>query len=603
MAFNHGVRLPAGFNSGQNVDRLISSFALTYSGVKDFDDLPIPFRCVATDLSNGRGYVFHDGVLGDALRATMSIPGVFEPVRIGDRMFVDGTLIDPLPTDISRQMGADVVIAVFLKSYVPDRMPESPFGALFRSLEAVTLTLEEKNMPGADILLTVPLTDLNNLQYEKWEMIVARGYAEAERNAGALLQYSLSGAEWQEYLTQRESRRTSAAVVLQTVTMNGDTQKANAEGLNLLTSQPLDPERVGRATAQLAAKGNYARVRPQLTLGQENTLALNFEAIDKEFGRSKFQPIFILDGTQYNNVRFSAGGRFIMSGKGAGSELRTDVLVGSTYQLASEYQFPVMASQHWFVATHADAQNAPLDFYRSAGPYASYRELQTNAGVDVGYTITRYAELRAGYQVGRIKYDHEVGPPVIASAWNGTQTSTRFRMTFDHTDDAVVPRSGAAAEMFFAYFHHRAGAEESFPSLQLKLRAYKTVGNRGSLYAVGTAGSTFGYTQTGFPIFDLGGAATLAAYGPNEIRTNQYWLAQTGYMYKIMSMPPMSGKNVYLVSGLDFAKPFYVQGVSRWPMDVRVGVLAQTLLGPVSMGASVGDSGHRKFCVQIGRVF
>jgi len=70
-----------------------------------------------------------------------------------------------------------------------------------------------------------------------------------------------------------------------------------------------------------------------------------------------------------------------------------------------------------------------------------------------------------------------------------------------------------------------------------------------------------------------------------------------------MSMPPMSGKNVYLASGIDVAKAFYVQDVSRRPMDVRLAVIAQTLLGPVSVGASTGDSGHRKLYVEIGRVF
>jgi NTE family protein len=154
--------MPNGLNSGENVDRVIASFALPYSNVENFNDLPIPFRCVATDLNSGTMHVFQGGVLGDALRATMSIPAIFEPVRVGDKLFVDGTLVDPLPTDVVREMGADVVIAVFLESYVPNKTPQSPFGALFRSLEAVTLNAERRNMAGADLLLTVPLLDRDN---------------------------------------------------------------------------------------------------------------------------------------------------------------------------------------------------------------------------------------------------------------------------------------------------------------------------------------------------------------------------------------------------------------------------------------------------------
>jgi NTE family protein len=151
LGLNHGLRMPSGLNSGVNVDRVIASFALPYSSVRNFDQLPIPFRCVATDLNSGQMHVFKDGVLGEALRATMSIPAAFEPVRIENRLFVDGTLLDPLPTDVARQMGADVVVAVYLESYVKDKTPQSPFGALIRSLEAITLNNEQRGMAGADL--------------------------------------------------------------------------------------------------------------------------------------------------------------------------------------------------------------------------------------------------------------------------------------------------------------------------------------------------------------------------------------------------------------------------------------------------------------------
>src|SRR5713226_506492 len=110
-----GLTLPAGLNAGHQIGLLIDRVTLPYGEVQSFDALPVPFRCVATDLVSGKPYVFKDGSLAVALRATMSIPGAFSPVHDGKAVFVDGGLLDNLPTDVVRQMGAEIVIAVHLE--------------------------------------------------------------------------------------------------------------------------------------------------------------------------------------------------------------------------------------------------------------------------------------------------------------------------------------------------------------------------------------------------------------------------------------------------------------------------------------------------------
>ena len=602
LGLNHGLRMPSGLNSGENVDRLIAGFTLRYSNVRNFDDLPIPFRCVATDLSSGNMYVFKNGVLGDALRATMSIPAFFEPVRIGDKLFVDGTLLDPLPTDVAREMGADVVIAVFLESYVPGKTPQSPFGTLFRSLEAVTLNNELRNMSAADVVVKVPLLDLNNLEYTKWESIIARGYAEAEKNSSALSKYALSEADWREYLNARESRKTTT-LVPQLVQLNGDVSLAEASGLSEMRGRTLDPQQIDRKVAELAAQGKHGRISPSLTTSGDESLVLNFQTVKKEYGPVLIEPLLLLDGSDYNNVRFSGGARFIMPGGLAGSEMRTDVMIGSIYKFGTEFRWPIANSRHWFTSTHAGAENAPLDFYTNHGKVAEYRRIETSGGFDLGYTFNRSSEIRVGYQLGWMKYASDLGPQIVTSPVSGRESIATFRYMLDTLDDPVIPRKGVGIETLFAYYDQRAGAKESFPSLQMKAQGFQPVNESGSLYLVGSAGSTFGYQGLGFPLFMLGSTTRMSAYGTNEILTNQYWLVQAGYIHKLMSMPPMTGKNLYLTSGFELAKPYHTSQVSRFPMDIRVSLVAQTLLGPIQVGTSFGDSGHRKFFFQVGRVF
>ena len=86
--------------------------ALPYYGIKNFDELPTPFRCVATDIRAGEPIVLSDGSFARALRATMSIPAVFTPVVLDERLLVDGGTLNNVPADVVKAMGADVAIAV-----------------------------------------------------------------------------------------------------------------------------------------------------------------------------------------------------------------------------------------------------------------------------------------------------------------------------------------------------------------------------------------------------------------------------------------------------------------------------------------------------------
>lgn len=106
--------LPAAYIYGQNVNNLISSLTIGYQDSLSFADLPIPFACVATDLVSGKAKIWHSGKINDAMRSTMSIPGMFAPVRKDGMVLVDGALRDNYPTKLAKDMGADIIIGVDL---------------------------------------------------------------------------------------------------------------------------------------------------------------------------------------------------------------------------------------------------------------------------------------------------------------------------------------------------------------------------------------------------------------------------------------------------------------------------------------------------------
>src|SRR5215831_9160596 len=158
FGLKNGVRFPEGFNSGHQVGLILDSIAFPYSTVSDFNDLPIPFACVATNLIDNKPHVFRSGSLTEALRSTMSLPGIFTPVRANNTVMVDGGLLDNLPVDVAQEMGAQLTIAVHLETKpLGANEPLSSVGVLGRSISVVIAANELRSIQKADVLISVPL--------------------------------------------------------------------------------------------------------------------------------------------------------------------------------------------------------------------------------------------------------------------------------------------------------------------------------------------------------------------------------------------------------------------------------------------------------------
>ncbi|MBP1622350.1 MAG: patatin, partial [Acidobacteria bacterium] len=176
--------LPSGLLAGQRLtevlDKLITD-RLLRAGY-DFDKLPIPFRAVATNLLDGKAYVFRKGSMTEALRASMSIPLLFTPLEKDGMLLADGGLVDNLPVEVAQSMGADIVIAVDATSPLLSIDKLRTFVSVMD--QSISLQMEqnvEKSRHLARILLKPDLEKYASSDYEKFSQIVKQGEAEAKR--------------------------------------------------------------------------------------------------------------------------------------------------------------------------------------------------------------------------------------------------------------------------------------------------------------------------------------------------------------------------------------------------------------------------------------
>jgi NTE family protein len=601
-----GFSLPPGLNSGQGVGLLIDRETLPYAHKESFNDLPIPFRCVATDLTTAKEVVFDHGSIAQAMRASMSLPGIFAPVRDGKNIYVDGGLLGNLPTDVVRNMGADVVIAVHLETAPvdPDRI-QSLFSVLGRSVEVVIHQTEIRGLADADLVVTVDLKAFTAMEYDKAEGIIDRGLQAAVEKKNILSPYSLDDADWSAYLNRRKARMKTDVPVPQFVEVRGIDPKKAPNLVRLLQSlagKPIDVPVMEGLFNRLTGVGRFDSVDYWLAEKDGQTGLIVF-VHEKSYAPPTIQLGYQIDGTESTNVTFAQSGRLtFMDIAGYRSELRTDFTFGENYGITTELYRPFNALTKWFVAPNISFTNDGLSFYSKKDPIALYRLHQEDAGVDVGYGFSRFTELRAGYQIGYADAHLTLGRPDFASI-SGRLGNTHIRFLIDHTDDPIIPRKGYTAETEFHWYDAYPGASGRLPAMDARIEGFKPVSAKGSVYAAAEGGTAFGSHNVGAPLYFLGSPLRLSAYGTNELFGSQYYLFRTGYLHELLTLPPFVGKKVYFVSAYEFAKMYGFSPETKFPTDVAAGVVAETAFGPLFIGGSIGDSGHEKWFFQLGRVF
>ncbi len=603
-----GLQFPGGFNSGQQVSLILDRVALPYSELPSFNDLPIPFACVATDLVSGKPHVFHEGPLGLALRSTMSLPGLFTPVRTGDHIYADGGLLNNIPIDVAREMGATLVLGVHLETAkLSADAPLSSFAVLGESISVMIAANELRSMEQADLLVTVPLQKYTALDYDKSDEIIKAGYDAAAAKASVLSAFSVDQATWDKYLETRSGRR-KVAPAPEFVQITGTEPEIAAEmekTLDTVLGKPIDSAVLNQDIMSLDGMGRFANLNYSM-VEKDGKQGLEIAATQKPYAPPIVRPLILVDGSNYNNVLFSMGARVTYFDFGSfRSELRIDAIVGSQYGLGAEYYHPLVPTGPWFVAPRASFFSNQLNLYNNTDLIAEYRQRLAIGGLDAGYQFGRIGELRLGYEGGYQSLKRYIGNPTSLPQVAGATGDFRLQYQLEQLDNPVIPRSGRSLQLYTKGFNVNPDATGWFPVSGVESESFFRLSQPTSLYFNAYGGSSYGF-KTGVPQFSLGGSQQLLAWGSNELLTNQYFLGQAGYIRELFKLPPFLGDSLNLIAMYEAGKTYQLPlgpKPPNLPMDFVGGIIVSTIFGPVEVGGAVGDYGRGRFFFKIGRVF
>ncbi len=603
-----GLSLPGGLNTGHEIGLILDRAALPYYDLASFDELPIPFRCVGTEIVSGTQTIFDRGSLSRALRSTMSIPAVFAPVKDNGKIFTDGGALNNLPVDVAKNMGADIIIAVYLNPGTDDpKMYQSLLGAAARNIAIMIAANEIRSMQQADILLSAELKGFSSTDFTRSEAIIPKGVEAAARKAALLERFALSEDEWKQHLAARDARKRTRVPEPAFVSVNGANPERSASieaALSSHTGNPLDPAALENELRQLNGAGYYESIGYSIATrnGREG---LAIRATEKNYAPPFLNAGLNIDGTDTSDIRFGLTARAtFMDLGGYRSELRLEGFFGAANGVRSEYFHPFTNSSNWFIAPRVYATNRNFEIYSNRQRLAQYVVGNNGLGVDIGYSISRRAEIRFGQAVDWQSGKLRIGQPLVPNATFGRGISS-LRFRYVGQDDAIIPHKGFTLGTELKAVSSSPNGAGRYSAAATRIAYFQPVTRSGSMWFTGAGGTSFGARGLGAEAFALGGPLNLSAFGRNELLGNQYYLMQGGYLHELFKINPLLGDALYAVAFYELGKVYgpLLPNTPRNPMDATALIVVKTLFGPVFAGGSLGDGFRAKWWFGMGRVF
>ncbi|HTS37095.1 MAG TPA: patatin-like phospholipase family protein [Candidatus Solibacter sp.] len=609
LGLKHGLSGPNGFNSGQGVGLLLDRIAFPVSDLANFDELPIPFRCVATDMLSGEGVVLHDGSLAQAVRASMAIPGVFTPVEINGRVLADGGMVQNIPVETVRDMHADVVIAIELR--VPPGQVgdlQTITGVLSRAVDIMVTQNEHRSLAQAEAKVSIDTHGFSVADYGRVEDLVKLGYKTAEAQSAALLTYAIhDAAAWQRYLDQRRERIKTRSKDIRAIEVTGadpDTDKRIQQRLDHAMRGTFDFHKLDAQLTRIAGEGQFDRLGYE-GFTQNGVPALRVTAHEKPYGPPFVDLAINVDGSGVAAFGFSAGTRVtFMDIAHHGGEWRNDLLFGSSNLAATEFYQPVAMSR-WFVAPYSFASKTARNSFSGLTRVAVFGDERAGGGLDIGRT-GRSSEFRIGYEIFSGKLSPLIGSqgmPII----NGSTGEVRARYIWDGEDSPSVPSRGSRVVATVLRVFESPGLAHPVTQLEVQTSNFVPVSSKTSLFVLASGATTFNGNAGPFQAFALGGPFHLGAYLPQEFLGNHYAYASFGFRRDLYRIPSILGRRIYWGGWYEAGTAFGTVAGDAGPVVVRgtfnLGIIADTFVGPIALAASASPTGQSRVNFSIGKLF
>ncbi|MEM1229017.1 MAG: patatin-like phospholipase family protein [Pseudomonadota bacterium] len=600
----NGVRLPRGLRSMSGLQAHFRALTGHLPGSLSFDDLRVPYRAMAMDLSTGAAVPLAQGDLVQAMLASMAVPGVFPARTIDGRTYVDGGMAAQLPVAAARALGAELIIALDTTIEPPELGPDAAITDVTQQLVRLTVWqnwLRDTALLGdEDLMIRPDLTGLNTSSFYQAAIGLRSGRSAAQQAHGALRAIARKAAPSRARPLPRSPRLPLTARIAfdEAPTIAPSVLKRR---LQFAVDDVLDPLALQAKLSDLRTFGGFndvdlvvrdgqARVHTEPNALGRNLLQAGLRASNNFEGDSTFA----LQG-QFTRRPFSQ----------RGGELRLDVELGTDLGLSAELYQPFGPEGRFFVTPGVAYRGEQILFDIADVRLAEFWQQSVEGRLRFGRELKRWGVLavETSYTAGRIKPKVTVDPETFAT-FDYRQAGVGLLFGVDTLDRPAWPLAGAAlkvsAERLFAL-------NDTEPTNRYGFSLFKPLdlGSVGLGLRLDTQ-SVDNRDDQPVEVLSLGGFRRITALPENSVPNNRYALASLEVFRRLTSTRQIVSVPVYLGATLEYAEvdlDIFAQGEEESILAGSVYLGAETVLGPFLLGVGVGSDDAFSVFLHFGRGF
>ncbi len=606
--------LPKGLIQGQKLNQTLRKLTLPVARITDFDQLPTPFRAVATDLETGEAVVMDHGDLTSAVRASLSAPGVFSPVERDGRLLVDGGLAENLPIDVARQMNVDVLIVVDVGFPLLDRTMLNSAPTISNQMLAILVrkdsVRQRETLTDQDVVIDPPLGESSSFDFGIVSKAIRAGVEGARAKASQLAALSVSPENYQLYQVRREDIRRGTPTVDFVRIEPGSERYTEAltELFKDVVGKPVDPEDLDKRVTGYYGKGNLEALDYELVEDDDDRYGLALTARRNSWGPNYVRFGLNLQDDFQGNSTYNAAARFVLSEiTQPGGEWVWDLQVGETSRFATEVYLPFSQSGPYFMVPHAQIEATKISVLdENLENVAEYRQRTFSYGLDFGREFGNWGEIRTGYTVDRGKSHVRVGDPELPVREFDSR-GLFVRLSYDRLDDVNFPRHGQSATLEWDGQRTGLGGDTTADRASFNWILARTFGRQTAVWWT-SLGTTLNEPSADLRTqFQLGGFLNLSGAKADSLIGPHFGITRL-LLYRQIGRggPGFLDVPVYLGLSLEAGNVWQKRsdasfGGTRKDASLFLGL--DTPIGPVYLGTGFEEKGSEAFYLFLGRTF
>jgi len=603
-------QLPRGIVDGQKLNLALRELAINAIGIQDFDKLPIPFRAVAADIETGETVILGSGNLATAMRASMAVSGFFPPVEIDGRLLVDGGLVDNLPMDVARQMGADILIVVNFPDQLKKRKElNSAASIVFQSLDLLIMQnsrIQLKTLRPGDVYIEPLLGDIGAGSFDRTADAIPKGEQAARSLTSKLRKLARPRSELRLSAVGRSSQ-TAKTITVDFIRIENKSRLSDdliSTRLRLRPGDKLDFDELEQDLASIYGLDYFETVDYRIVKKGDKT-GIVITATEKSAGLDSFRFGLNLENNFNGDSAYNLSVRYQKEGVNElGGELILQAIAGEQLGASAAFLQPLDPATRYFITPRISYLERNVSTFENGSRVAEFRVSTLIAGLTLTRQLGTWGAISLGLDVGYGWQEVNVGPSSLQDDDYGIGEFFA-RLNVDTLDNLSFPNSGEKAKLEFRRSTEALGGDETFSNVNVELLTARTWG-RNTLLLSGDVGVTFDGSAPTHNLFNLGGFFALSGFETDELSGENFAVGRVIAYRSIGAQAGLFNVPVYLGASLEAGNVWKDRGdisINDLIVAGSAFVGADTPLGPVYLAYGHAEGGNDAVYLFLGQTF